>query len=163
MGGVPNVLVEVVSNEPAWHDHAGLVELVRSLARRAALEAARTSSLPLEVSVLLTNDQDVAHLNAIHRGKPAATNVLSFPSDLLTASNTVAMPVLPLGDIAIAYETVVREAEEEKKPLHHHVAHLTLHGVLHLLGYDHDTDKNADSMEAREGSHSVRIFHPQPL
>lgn len=102
-----------------------------------------------EVSVLFADDAFVRGLNARWRGQDKPTNVLSFPA---------AAPALPgprsLGDIVLAYETVAREAGEAGKPFDHHAAHLLVHGFLHLLGLDHETDADAAVMEARE----VRIL-----
>jgi probable rRNA maturation factor len=97
-----------------------------------------------EVSVLLTDDAAVRVLNREWRGFDKPTNVLSFPAPTQTAGPAM------LGDIAIAYETVAREAAEEGKPFLHHLAHLAVHGYLHLMGYDHQTDSEAEAMEALE-------------
>jgi probable rRNA maturation factor len=103
-----------------------------------------------EVGVLFADDAFVRDLNARWRGQDKATNVLSFPAA------APAMPVSPipgpraLGDIVLAYETVDREAREAGKKFDHHAAHLLVHGFLHLLGYDHETDADATIMEARE-------------
>ncbi len=102
-----------------------------------------------EVSVLFADDAFVRGLNARWRGLDKPTNVLSFPA----AAPGVPGP-RPLGDIVLAFETVAREAREEGKPFDHHAAHLLVHGFLHLLGYDHETDAAAAVMEARE----VRIL-----
>jgi probable rRNA maturation factor len=98
-----------------------------------------------EVSVLLTDDAEIRTLNRQWRGIDKPTNVLSFPA----AEQPPGSPVL-LGDIAIAYETLAREAKDEGKPLLHHLAHLAVHGYLHLMGYDHQTDSEAEAMEALE-------------
>ncbi|MGE0665394.1 MAG: rRNA maturation RNase YbeY [Sphingomonadales bacterium] len=97
-----------------------------------------------EVSVLFADDAFVRGLNARWRGQDKPTNVLSFP-----AAETGLAP-RPLGDIVLACETVAREASEAGKPFGHHVAHLLVHGLLHLMGYDHETDEDAAVMEARE-------------
>jgi probable rRNA maturation factor len=102
-----------------------------------------------EVSVLFADDAFVRDLNARWRGQDKPTNVLSFPA----APEKVPGP-RPLGDIVLAFETVDREAREAGKPFDHHAAHLLVHGFLHLLGYDHETDAEAAIMEARE----VRIL-----
>lgn len=99
-----------------------------------------------EVGVTLTDDAAIAELNGRWRRKPEATNVLSFPSALPPVLGTPRF----LGDIVLAYETIEREAREEGKTFEAHLAHLTVHGVLHLLGFDHETDEQADSMEALE-------------
>lgn len=92
--------------------------------------------------ILLTDDAAVRDLNARFLGKDAATNVLSFPAAPSAAPH--------LGDIALAYGVCAREAAEQRKPLAHHLQHLVVHGVLHLLGFDHLDDGEAEDMEARE-------------
>ena len=101
-----------------------------------------------EVSLLLCSDDKIRQLNFDHRGKDKATNVLSFPAaDEDHAGDQIWEQ---LGDIAIAYETCVREADESGISTHNHVTHLFLHGVLHLLGYDHENDDDANEMEMLE-------------
>lgn len=112
-----------------------------------------------EFSILACDDARIATLNEEFRGKPTPTNVLSWPEEDLSAEDDGDAPFAPsadpdgtfsLGDIAIAYETCAREAEEHGKPFQDHVTHLIIHGVLHLLGYDHIRDKDATRMEAIE-------------
>ncbi|WP_051908768.1 rRNA maturation RNase YbeY [Candidatus Odyssella acanthamoebae] len=106
---------------------------------------------PVEVNIKLTNDAEVQILNRQFRHKDKPTNVLSFP--VLTDEDIQFLPAdfpLMLGDIALAFETITREAIEQKKSLNHHVSHLVVHGLLHLLGYDHETDLEAEEMEALE-------------
>lgn len=103
-----------------------------------------------EVVILLTSDAEIAALNAQYRGQDKPTNVLSFPPAALPAGIDLAPEDLPLGDIAIAYETVMREALAEAKPPHSHLAHLTVHGLLHLAGFSHDDEAEAERMEALE-------------
>lgn len=113
----------------------------------------------VELSVLGCDDTRIAELNNDFRGKPSATNVLSWPEADLSPENAGDLPAAPkpdrsgttaLGDIAIAYDTCVREAEQQGKPVSDHVAHLLVHGTLHLLGYDHIRDLDAMRMEALE-------------
>jgi probable rRNA maturation factor len=114
-----------------------------------ALDGLRT---PAEATIALSCDAAVQRLNRTYRGKDKPTNVLSFPAP--------AMPVLlspvgademhALGDIILAFETVQREADEQDIPVAHHMQHLVVHGVLHLLGYDHETDVEAQIMEGLE-------------
>jgi probable rRNA maturation factor len=106
-------------------------------AARLGLGAARARGA---VTILLTSSAKLRALNRRFRGKDRATNVLSFPADEAGY----------LGDVAIAYGVAAREARREKKPLIDHAAHLALHGTLHLLGYDHQTGREADAMEALE-------------
>lgn len=106
------------------------------------------------VTILLTDDDSVRELNARFRGKDYATNVLSFPAPQ--------NPEGLLGDIALAYGVCVREATEQGKPLAHHLQHLVAHGVLHLVGYDHETDAEAEQMEGLERVILAGLGVPDP-
>jgi probable rRNA maturation factor len=120
-------------------------------AAEAATHVAGREAEALELSLMLTDDAQISELNRTWRGKDGPTNVLSFPAPAPpgTARPGDAAPRY-LGDIALAYETLAREAEEESKPLAHHFAHLVVHGVLHLLGYDHEVETEAERMEDLE-------------
>lgn len=133
------------------------------LARRAICAAlAHLGHDPalFEVSLLACDDARIATLNAEFRGKPAPTNVLSWPTWDLSPDTPGALPEPPepgtphdpeaLGDIALSFDTCQREALAQGKPLDHHTTHLIVHSVLHLLGYDHQTDADADLMEKTE-------------
>jgi len=111
------------------------------------------------VSLLACDDARISELNADFRAKPTPTNVLSWPAEALAPEQEGATPFPPdaddpmgaeLGDIAIAWETCMREAVEQGKPAAAHVTHLLVHGVLHLLGYDHIREKDAELMERCE-------------
>ncbi len=108
----------------------------------------------VEVSFLFTGDREIQILNADYRDKDAPTNVLSFPDTELTLENLqdtlMFKEPLCLGDIAFAEETVSAEAKTQGKSFDDHLAHLTVHGVLHLLGYDHIDDTDAERMELLE-------------
>jgi probable rRNA maturation factor len=114
---------------------------------------AETEEAP-SIVVLLTDDETVADLNQRFRGKAGPTNVLSFPAP--------PNPEGHLGDIALAYGVCAREAAEQGKPLGDHLVHLSAHGVLHLLGYDHQTDGEAEAMEALERSILESLGVPDP-
>jgi len=101
----------------------------------------------LEVAVVLANDDFVQGLNKEFRGKDKPTNVLSFPSSLTSDHRPLTSE---LGDIILAIETIEREAKEQNKTFHDHTAHLLVHGFLHLLGYDHIDEKDAEKMERKE-------------
>lgn len=107
-----------------------------------------------DVTVLLTDDEAVRALNRDHRGQDKPTNVLAFPAAPSAAPH--------LGDVALAYETCAREAAEQGKPLADHLKHLVAHGVLHLLGWDHQTEAEAEAMEARERDLLARLGTPDP-
>lgn len=102
-----------------------------------------------EVVVLLGDDGRIRELNAGFRGRDTATNVLSFPAPASAAPH--------LGDVILAYGACRREADEQKKPFSDHVSHLVVHGVLHLLGFDHEDDAEAEVMEAREREILARL------
>ena len=134
-----------------------------ALAGRAAAAALAEAGLDpdgYEVALLACEDARIAALNAQFRGKEAATNVLSWPSE---DRDPDAPPTDPeLGDVAIAYETCVREATAQGKPLETHVTHLIVHAVLHLLGHDHDDDREAERMEAAEVRILAKLGLPDP-
>lgn len=131
------------------------VPAVRRVCRRAAvaaLAAAETSLAESELSMMLTDDATIADLNRRYRGRDAPTDVLSFSNPDLqpgTPPSAGAAPAL-LGDVVVAFETASADAAEDGKSLSDHLAHLVVHGVLHLLGYDHEDDGDARSMEALE-------------
>lgn len=155
-------LVETVIEDARW-EAFGLAPL----AERAGRAVLAALGLPVDgfmISLMGCDDARIAVLNADFRGKPQPTNVLSWPSEERGAEFAGEVPELPeageaddpesLGDIAIAYETCAREAEEQGKPMADHVTHLVVHGILHLMGYDHVEDEDATLMEALE----VRIL-----
>jgi probable rRNA maturation factor len=98
-----------------------------------------------ELAIRIVGTREGRHLNRDYRGKDYATNVLSFPTEW---PEGVSLPLI--GDLAICAPVVAREAAEQGKPANHHWAHMTVHGVLHLLGYDHIEDADAEAMEALE-------------
>jgi probable rRNA maturation factor len=116
----------------------------------ALVERAIEAVLPNDarsVDVLLTGDPEIRVLNKQWRGKDSATNVLSFPSPDMPVPEGEAAH---LGDLVLAWDTVEREAEAAQKPLIEHAVHLIVHGMLHLLGFDHENDAEGDVMEAKE-------------
>lgn len=139
--------VSVLITAPAWRD---AVAGAAGLARTAAHRALRRTDFegPVEVTVLLADDREVRRLNRDHRGRDAATNVLAFPGEP-GATPGEAGPRL-LGDVVLAFETCAREARDQGKSLAHHLCHLTVHGVLHLAGHDHETEAEARRMETLE-------------
>ncbi len=139
-------------------DAAALVEA----AARAALAGAGAplGKGPRIVDVKLTDDAEQRRLNRTWRGKDAPTNVLAFPLADPAAAPANA-PVL-LGDVVLAFETVAREAAAQKKPFADHLRHLVVHGVLHLLGFDHQSAAEAAIMETREAEILTRLEVPDP-
>jgi len=147
--------IDVLVESPRWHAVPSAQRTVRR-AIRAAVPKAKARS---ELSIVLTDDAAVRTLNRRWRGKNRPTNVLSFPAG--DAGPQRGRP-RHLGDIVIAYETTAREAIGESKPFAHHLAHLTIHGFLHLLGYDHDKNDEAEKMERLERTILARIGIPDP-
>ena len=140
--------VNVIESSQRWRASPGIGKLIRR-AVKAALHVSGAQILHgAEVSVLLADDLELSALNGRWRGLARPTNVLSFPA---AAPDRIAASPL-LGDIAMAFETVEREAVEEGKTFADHVAHLTIHGFLHLLGFDHQNAGEAERMEALETS-----------
>jgi probable rRNA maturation factor len=148
----PGPEVDVLIESTRWQALPAAEDIVRRAIARAGQAKAVLHPCGAELSVLLCDDEAMAGLNARWRGQDRPTNVLSFPAPQMAPApvSLAAERPAPLGDIAIAYETVAREAAEQGKPLADHLAHLVIHGFLHLLGYDHDMDGEAERMEQLE-------------
>ncbi|MBN8533475.1 MAG: rRNA maturation RNase YbeY [Rhizobiales bacterium] len=121
----------------------------KKTARSAAQAALKFEKRKGEATILLTDDAAMRRLNASFRGKDKPTNVLSFPAAPSSPGNKGAESLF-LGDIALGYETCAAEALAEGKSLGDHLSHLVVHGLLHLMGYDHETEAQALQMEGRE-------------
>jgi probable rRNA maturation factor len=150
----------VLSRESGgWADESALFELAERIVSAASRTLRLKAAAPCELSLVFSDDATVKALNAEWRGKDSATNVLSFPAFSLMPGDP--LPQL-LGDVILAFETTAREAAEEGKLIDHHVSHLVLHGLLHLLGYDHETDADAEDMESLELSILAKLAIPDP-
>ncbi len=163
--------VGFVVTSPLWK----AVPSARAVVRRAIAEAAcAVPKIPKtmgEIAVVLTDDTGIQALNRDWRHDNAPTNVLAFPAVVCrlkapregTGRRSKAIPAVGLlGDIVIAYETTKREAQAECKPFAHHLAHLAVHGYLHLVGYDHKADPEAEAMEEMETTILARLDVPDP-
>ncbi len=115
-----------------------------------------------ELAVMLTDDAGIRTLNNNWRGIDKPTNVLSFPALPPTGKSGPDDAPPMLGDIAIAYETTRKQADDEQKPFDHHLSHLAVHGFLHLIGYDHESDDDADAMETLEQEILAQLGIPDP-
>ena len=115
-----------------------------------------------ELAVMLTDDAGIRTLNSNWRGIDKPTNVLSFPALPPTGKSGPDDAPPMLGDIAIAYETTRKEADDEQKPFDHHLSHLAVHGFLHLIGYDHEKDDDAEAMETLEQEILTHLGIPDP-
>ena len=152
--------VEVTAPCPNWELECSDSEALAEAAARLAL---RRGEAPVAavIDITLTDDGVQRDLNRIWRGEDAPTNVLAFPAADLTGPVPAGAPLL-LGDVVLAYETVRREAAQQQKPFADHLRHLVVHGVLHLLGYDHEDAAAAESMEAREIAILAELGVPNP-
>jgi len=137
-------------------------EAVIHRAINAAAESVDADVGDAELAVMLTDDSGIRTLNGNWRGIDKATNVLSFPALQPTGARKPGDAPRMLGDIAIAYQTMRREADEEQKPFNHHLSHLAVHGFLHLIGYDHENDADAAAMESLEIEILAQLGIPDP-
>jgi probable rRNA maturation factor len=155
-------MTEVLIVADAWNSEPD-ADAVIQRAVAVAAEMADADTADAELAVMLTDDAGIRTLNSNWRGIDKPTNVLSFPALRPPTGVSGADDIPPmLGDIAIAYETARREADDEQKPFDHHLSHLTVHGFLHLVGYDHETDDEAEAMEALEIEILAQLGIPDP-
>ena len=159
--GVSLGQVEIAIEDERWGEAVADLEALVIRAVAAGLAAVpEPPAGAVAVSVLLADDAAVQALNRTWRGKDKPTNVLSFPAAPQPRHAGVAMP---LGDLVLAYDTLLRESAEQSKPLAHHLVHLLVHGTLHLLGQDHETgEAEADAMEALEIAALAGLGIPNP-
>jgi probable rRNA maturation factor len=149
-----SVTIEIATQSTAWEKLPGAEAMVR----RAVEAALRDQQIVEgEIGIALADDARMRSLNKSFRGTDKATNVLAFPAPKLRGDGS-----RPLGDIVLAYETLAREAENEGKSAEHHLMHLAVHGTLHLLGFDHDDEVDAEMMEARERAILATLGIPDP-
>lgn len=150
------------SEDPAPGD-AALHAAVRAAIEIAGVETAGVETsggnaeLPLELSLRIVDGPEIRALNKRYRGRDAATNVLSFPAELPPG-----LPFRHLGDVIVCAAIVQNEAQTQNKTLAAHWAHMLIHGTLHLLGYDHEDDEEAEIMEALEAQALARLGWPCP-
>jgi len=151
--------VEVAVRCKSWLDEQTDAAMLAARAAEAALaETVGTGHFIVDIS--LSDDTEQRGLNRTYRGKNSSTNVLAFPQSAPEAAHPG--PPLLLGDVVLAFETVQREAVEQGKPFADHLCHLVVHGVLHLLGFDHDTAGEAAIMEAHEVKILAGLGVPDP-
>lgn len=159
----PRTCLDVVPLDERWSSIGAHEDLFLQAVTAAISQAGRQPEAAL-VTLALASDAEVATLNARFLNKNGATNVLAFPSPAQASSIFPAqvMEQTPLGDIILAYETVMAEAEAEGKNPLHHAVHLAVHGTLHLLGYDHGSETEALRMEALETAVLAAFGIPGP-
>jgi len=166
----PAPAIDIIVASPLWRAQRN----AKPLLRRAIRTAASVAGASGELAVMLVDDRAIRALNRNWRGKNNATNVLAFPARSAQARSAQArsaqggrpnggrVPIRPLGDVVIAFETVRREADTARVPFGHHLAHLAVHGFLHLIGYDHAAEAEAETMEALETAILARLDVPDP-
>ncbi len=142
-----------------WPKEDMLEAWVNRALNAAEIQLGLSADYPSEVSFLFTDDATIQGINNEWRGKDKPTNVLSFPAFPLRPGMA---PKPLLGDIVVALETVQREAIEEQKTFENHLTHMFVHGLLHLLGYDHETDDDAEQMEHLERQILETLAIPDP-
>lgn len=147
--------IDIVRESPLWEAEP---DVDATLQRAISEAAAGTSTTDAELAIVLTDDSRIRALNQAWRGLDKPTNVLSFPAGDRGGQGAPAL----LGDIVIAYETTRREAGAQGTPFLHHLAHLTVHGFLHLRGYDHEAEDEAETMERLERQILARLDIPDP-
>jgi probable rRNA maturation factor len=154
-------ITEVLVVAECWQTEPG-AEAVIHRAVATAAEMVDAGIGEAELAVMLTDDAGIRTLNSNWRGIDKPTNVLSFPA--LPPTGPAGPDDAPrmLGDIAIAYETTRKEADDEQKPFDHHLSHLAVHGFLHLIGYDHESDGDAETMETLEQEILAQLGIPDP-
>jgi len=151
-------VVDVVAESPLWDAHPGTEEVAKRAVDAALTEAGRTCKEDAELAVILADDARLKDLNRDWRGKDRPTNVLSFPG---AEGDEIATAPL-LGDLVLAFETVAEEAKRDGKSFEDHFAHLVVHGTLHLFGFDHMSDAEAETMENTERAALARLGIADP-
>ena len=162
----PSVDIVVILDKPCW---GGSVAEWEILIQPAILETLRQAQWAhsAEINILLTDDTRIHELNKSHRGIDKPTNVLSFPSfephEIFSVNiGNESLEPMVLGDIALSYETIQKESLAQNKTFDHHLIHLAIHGVLHLLGFDHEKDEDATVMESLEVKILSSLKIPNP-
>src|SRR6202051_2273680 len=154
-------ITEVLVVAECWQTEPD-AEAIIQRAVAVAVEIADADLGEAELAVMLTDDAGIRTLNCNWRGIDKPTNVLSFPALPPTGPSGPDDAPRMLGDIAIAYETTRKEADDEQKPFDHHLSHLAVHGFLHLIGYDHEKDADAEAMEGLETEILAQLGIPDP-
>jgi probable rRNA maturation factor len=153
--------LERVDDDGDWETFGSVDALIAAVARVLAEAPELADSLPASAAVALSSNAAVRRLNAAYRGKDAPTNVLSFPAPAPPPGVRIE-GLRALGDVVLALETLLDEAAGAGIPPAHHFQHLLVHGLLHLIGYDHETDADAERMEALEVTLLARLGIPDP-
>ncbi len=152
------IAIDILAESPLWGEEESWREAVETVVAMAAASADAEIADDAELSLVLTDDAAIRVLNRDHRNLDKPTNVLSFPQDDPEAEAYGPL----LGDIVVAHETVAREADEEGISFRDHFLHMIVHGFLHLVGYDHMNDDEAEEMEGLETAILARLGIANP-
>ena len=158
-GRSAGVAIDIMVEAGDWPEETELQRIARRALDGVLAEIGAAPRVESELSVVFTDDAHIRALNAGWRSKDKPTNVLSFPAFPAVGSGT--LPPM-LGDVVLAAETVAAEALHEGKPLANHMTHLIVHGILHLIGYDHEIDAEAEMMEQAERRILASLAIPDP-
>ena len=165
---LPDLTLDFEQRDTSMGDEAAVEKTVAAAVVAALRASALKVAAPMDLAVIITGADESQALNAEYRGKDNPTNVLSFPAtepDDLHDAFQFALgggPPVMLGDMVICAPVVISEAKAQNKPLFHHLAHLSVHGVLHLMGYDHIENDEAEEMEALERDILAGLAIPDP-
>lgn len=140
--------LEIVYHSNEWRKFKNLERGIQRAVQATFSKVGMQEDRPILISLALSDDVEIQRLNASFRGKDKPTNVLSFPAG--DDEWAPAEGPISIGDVILAYETVMREAEEQKLAPQDHIHHLVIHGILHNLGFDHENDHDAEIMEGLE-------------
>ncbi|HEY8580818.1 MAG TPA: rRNA maturation RNase YbeY [Beijerinckiaceae bacterium] len=151
-----SITIDTLIEDERWTDAIDAESVARRVIDAAEGLIEEDLGADAEVSLLFCDDARIRELNAAWRAKDAPTNVLSFPAPEMAGAGAV------LGDVALSFDTIRREAEVEGKTFEHHVMHLIAHGFLHLVGFDHESDDEAEEMEAMETRILLSLDAPDP-
>ena len=151
---LPTLMPDIIIEADAWNKVKNLEQEIYETCKIFALHLGLAKHIvTADFAILLTNDEHIRQLNKEYRGKDSATNALSFPTEELHYLNPNGIKILnnsTIGDIVISYETLEKEASEQDKHFINHFKHLLIHSMLHLLGFDHDDEDDAEVMESEE-------------
>ena len=154
----PRLTVEVVEEAGDWGRLGVFEDIVAGVVEAAGAQPSPGRYMPAEACIALLDDAELPRPHGQFRAQEKPTHVLSIPEP----AGSLAGERRPLGDIALGYETLLREASELGKPATEHACHLVLHGLLHLMGHDHETDAEAEVMEALESEILIGLGHADP-
>ncbi len=156
-----SLTLERVDDDGDWASVGPVDDMIAAVAQVLAAAPELSDVFPATAAVALSSNEAVRRLNAAYRGKDKPTNVLSFPAPDLPETLSDSEPQA-LGDVVLALETLIDEAAAAGIPVAHHFQHLLIHGLLHLIGYDHESDAEAEEMEALETVLLARLGIPDP-